>query len=311
MASKLNLGQLVAFLLAAAASLTSGLSTLTFCPTNISASPSLCVQDFDRGTSLAAVLSSTNSSNGIGTITLDVSGKGIDSIANVPPTLWPSITVLYVASCPFPGKSRARNLRQNNFSTLSDLLTNCPSSVESLDLGFNRFTALENVRWEFAFPRLRTLLLNGNNISTLKNVTFPPSLQTLDLSDNPLFTVEMSRITFNQLSTSMNLKMHTLQQKDTGLFQSMCTDGEVLFIATNALCVANPPSESSHFWGCVKTYGLLGFLVMSVVGLYFLPRQPHEARGLRGTFLSSGDEASSPTSVFGTMNTPSMSPPCH
>ncbi|KAF0718068.1 hypothetical protein As57867_001915, partial [Aphanomyces stellatus] len=225
----------------------------------------------------------------------DLSGHDLQSIASVPPEQWPRLTTL--------------NLSHNVLMSVDDVLKNLPPTIEVLDLSFNRITAIENVRWDIAFPRLTTLLLNGNNISTLKNATFPLSLQTLDLSDNPLFSVEMSRATFNQLSSSMNVTMHTLRQMGTGLFKSMCPEGELSYIKTNAVCVVEPPSASNPFSRFAKSYGLIVLLTMCIVGLYLLPRQPQEERGLRGTFLSSGDEVMSPMSMFGSMNSPTT-PPC-
>ncbi|KAF0691248.1 Aste57867_17480 [Aphanomyces stellatus] len=122
MGFKSNMYQHFYFLLVAAASLATSLSTLTLCPTNTTSSPALCVQDINGGlpTVVTPPSSTANSTTMVldPTTILDLSGHDLQSIASVPPEQWPRLTTL--------------NLSHNVLMSVDDVLKNLPPTIEVL-----------------------------------------------------------------------------------------------------------------------------------------------------------------------------------
>ncbi|KAH9119651.1 hypothetical protein LEN26_011540 [Aphanomyces euteiches] len=82
-----------------------------------------------------------------------------------------------------------------------------PSTLTDLDLSFNRGIAQNNsllfqMSWSFFTPQLTRLSCRGNNLTsvTISAETFPDSLASLDLSDNPNMALTLDQTTFERFS---------------------------------------------------------------------------------------------------------------
>ncbi|KAK4229771.1 HotDog domain-containing protein [Podospora fimiseda] len=101
--------------------------------------------------------------------------------------------ICYIAS-KFPGLT-SLHADSNQLSSLTTIPPSLPftSTLVSLHLEFNDFTSLSDLAPISALTTLKSLLLKGNNISTITNSSSPPSifptnLQYLDLSYNRVST---------------------------------------------------------------------------------------------------------------------------
>ncbi|CAK4162925.1 unnamed protein product [Aphanomyces euteiches] len=122
----------------------------------------------------------------------------------------------------------------------------------------------------------------------VENVSFPPSLTSLDLFDNPLATVDLRQETFAQLM-HINITMQTKYQGgDVIDKKALCPSGLVYVLPSihawdatvashNVVCVVDPyvPTHSTSIKG----------------------RYKHRDHNLRETFVSSIDGDMSPAAV--------------
>ncbi|KAF0718070.1 Aste57867_1919 [Aphanomyces stellatus] len=163
------------------------------------------------------------------------------------------------------------NLSHNLLSTIDDVLR-LPPWIETLDLSYNKFNALVRVNWSALFPNLATLyvttpqlksrnwphrrqhrILRGNNISTVQDNSFPPSLAILDLSENPLAQMILNRATFDQLSApTVTFTFHTLRQKadivlspDVAAANAACGANALEYMENNVVCVSSSPAAAT------------------------------------------------------------------
>ncbi|KAH9162189.1 hypothetical protein LEN26_001057 [Aphanomyces euteiches] len=202
------------------------------------------------------------------------------------------------------------NLSSNALSS-TDEIFQLPPSIQILDLSYNRFNLLFQTNFSY-FVNLTTLILRGNNISTMvENVSFPPSLTSLDLFDNPLATVDLRRETFAQLM-HINITMQTKYQGgDVIDKKALCPSGLVYVLPSihawdatvashNVVCVVDPyvPTHSNSIKGFLLIAGASLFcLVLMVVLVFNAGRYKHRDHNLRETFVSSIDGDVSPAAV--------------
>ncbi|KAF0691251.1 Aste57867_17483 [Aphanomyces stellatus] len=236
------------------------------CPNN---SPSFCLVDTITG---ATVIANWTNSNGMNsTHMLDLSNFGIQSI-HMPGMQWPP-------------QLKQLNLSHNNLTTL-DSINQLPRSLDLLDLSENEIASLDNIDWR-VFPNLITLVLRGNNISTMRKPIFPTSLQTLDLVDNPLAVVHVDGVTATQL-TAMTLSMHKMNQRGNDY---VCVAGDLVYVGTNAVCVGDVKHSRYQGWTriCSIVVGLAVVLLFIAAAIFFLNRTL-SAKTRRPTVVESDDE---------------------
>ncbi|ETV85732.1 hypothetical protein H257_02325 [Aphanomyces astaci] len=117
--------------------------------------------------------------------TIDLSSNGLRSI-NVASTSQVKVMSL--------------NLRHNEINATG--VVNLPPTLHFLDLGYNaisRMDATTTFNWT-RLPQLTTLILTGNNLTTINRPSFPTSLTTLDLSGNNITSFIVGARTWAQLT---------------------------------------------------------------------------------------------------------------
>ncbi|CAK4112711.1 unnamed protein product [Aphanomyces euteiches] len=153
------------------------------------------------------------------------------------------------------------NLSYNALSSMENLLC-LPSSLQVLDVSYNQLTAMENINWN-SFPNLTTLILRGNAIASMRNTSFPPTLTTLDLSNNPLASVVLSKATYTQLNALPSLSMHTTTQHVDLLLKNFqfngCSVQDIKYLGENVVCIETEPTVKSTLG---STLGYLAILVV-------------------------------------------------
>ncbi|CAK4112698.1 unnamed protein product [Aphanomyces euteiches] len=153
------------------------------------------------------------------------------------------------------------NLSYNALSSMENLLC-LPSSLQVLDVSYNQLTAMENINWN-SFSNLTTLILRGNAIASMRNTSFPPTLTTLDLSNNPLASVVLSQATYTQLNALPSLSMHTTTQRVDLLLNNFefngCGVQDIKYLGENVVCIATEPTLKSTLG---STLGDLAILVV-------------------------------------------------
>ncbi|KAG9407089.1 hypothetical protein AC1031_001733 [Aphanomyces cochlioides] len=139
------------------------------------------------------------------------------------------------------------NLSYNALSSMENLLC-LPSSLQVLDVSYNELAAMENINWNY-FPNLTTLILQGNAIASMRNTSFPSTLTTLDLSDNPLASVVLSKATYTQLNGLPSLSMHTTTQHVDLQLNNVefngCGVQDIKYLGENVVCVETEPTLKS------------------------------------------------------------------
>ncbi|KAG9407091.1 hypothetical protein AC1031_001733 [Aphanomyces cochlioides] len=137
-----------------------------------------------------------------------------------------------------------------------------PSSLQVLDVSYNELAAMENINWNY-FPNLTTLILQGNAIASMRNTSFPSTLTTLDLSDNPLASVVLSKATYTQLNGLPSLSMHTTTQHVDLQLNNVefngCGVQDIKYLGENVVCVETEPTLKSAL---VSTLGYLAIFVV-------------------------------------------------
>ncbi|CAK4989953.1 unnamed protein product [Aphanomyces euteiches] len=95
------------------------------------------------------------------------------------------------------------NLSHNNLTWKSSM--HIPRNVNILDLSYNRINY-----WTFNFSKLTKLAelyLRGNGLTNVRFVNMlPPSLVKLDLSDNPIVTIDVDKATYSR-SNDFNVEI--------------------------------------------------------------------------------------------------------
>ncbi|KAG9407092.1 hypothetical protein AC1031_001734 [Aphanomyces cochlioides] len=265
-------------------------NVLVTCPGNLTVE-SVCLQDSSGSTSIVEVPTTTN-------YTLYVIPR---KQADCPCRNLSSASVKAIqniSSAPFA------DLSSNLLFNANDILQ-LPRSIEYLSLSLNQFKSLEDMNLT-VFPNLRTLIMRGNKLASIRNVSFPQSLITLDLSDNPVAVVEVSEATFTQMA-KMNISLQTIHQRGDGTLSSMCTSGHVDYLASsNVVCVLKSPSQASTITAWLVSNGVV-VLCMAVL-ISFGVRSRCQTTGdstLRETFVSSYASETSPLDSESTGEIPS------
>ncbi|KAH9083158.1 hypothetical protein Ae201684P_014055 [Aphanomyces euteiches] len=173
------------------------------------------------------------------------------------------------------------------------------------NLSLNQFKSLEDLNLT-VFPNLRTLIMRGNKLASIRNVSFPQSLVTLDLSDNPLALVELSQATFTQMA-KMNVSLRTIHQRGDGTLSSVCTSGHVDYLASsNVVCVLKSPSKASAIIAWLVSNGVVVLCMAVLISFGVWSRCRTTGGGtLRETFISSYASAASPLESESTGEIPS------
>ncbi|KAG9407088.1 hypothetical protein AC1031_001732 [Aphanomyces cochlioides] len=154
-----------------------------------------------------------------------------------------------------------------------------PSSLQVLDVSYNELAAMENINWNY-FPNLTTLILQGNAIASMRNTSFPSTLTTLDLSDNPLASVVLSKATVTQLNGLPSLSTHTTTQHVDLQLNNFefngCGVQDIKYLGENVVCVETNLSSIESAAASTAGY-LVGIVVLFAVlmggGAFYLSKQ--------------------------------------
>ncbi|ETV99831.1 hypothetical protein H310_07873 [Aphanomyces invadans] len=185
------------------------------------------------------------------------------------------------------------NLSHNALPSIgSGGILRLPSSITTLDLSYNMLETLDSVDWGH-FANLSTLILKGNQIRSMKAPLFPRSLVQLDLSDNPLVDVELSRDTYLQL-TNVTVLMRTTRQVGDGTFpKRICPGSDLRFLGSNCVCVVAPPSTPHPVVEWLSKYGVL--VLGATIVVFFAVKRGNDiapAHLVRDTFMESSCDES-------------------
>ncbi|EQC37655.1 hypothetical protein SDRG_05243 [Saprolegnia diclina VS20] len=146
----------------------------------------------------------------------------------------------------------------------------------------------KNVRSRLsAFQNLRVLNLSNNQLRSIRNPTFPASLQSLDLSGNVISVFDVSTATYKALVALPRLTLGTVAL-------TSCS-GQLMMLGRAVVCVTDANATLSFFGSLYGPLVLVfgGFTTISLAYLIFFRDRESSATerrdpALRATCISSG-----------------------
>ncbi|KAF0691086.1 Aste57867_17624 [Aphanomyces stellatus] len=225
---------------------------------------------------------------------IDLSARGIQMVQSLPsePTSL-DLSKNAIRDIPTFDRTNPSTLQTLNLSwnaMTQDSRLELPSTLKTLDLSYNRISKL--FRWAplSTMPSLTRLILKGNQLSMIRETSFPPTLKELDVTNNPIVSFDMNPATYRLLTQpDFVLKMDKLPADVV----TSCVGTPTLLPGTSTyVCVYDGAHDeiSAMAFAFLSKYAAV---VMCVFVLAFVIRRYRQSRNQdqelypRDTYLSS------------------------
>ncbi|KAG9398229.1 hypothetical protein AC1031_014831 [Aphanomyces cochlioides] len=135
---------------------------------------------------------------------LDLSHRNIDVVSTIP-TLATTVDlsfneIRHISSLPSDQTSSVLNVNLSYNALTASSYLELPSTIQTLDLSYNRITSMDESIWRNLPRSLQSLSLKGNGMTTVRCSSMPPKLRQLDLSGNSIQTIIADVASFNLLT---------------------------------------------------------------------------------------------------------------
>ncbi|CAK4089918.1 unnamed protein product [Aphanomyces euteiches] len=202
---------------------------------------------------------------------LDLSHRNISVVSTIP-TLATTVDLSFNLIANFPSPSADQSSRVLSLNLSHNVLTSLsfpqlPSTIQTLDLSYNRITSIDGSVWSNLPRSLQSLTLSGNNLTTLRCSNLPTQLKRLDLSGNAIQSIVMDAASYNLMSQpdfvlTIDPNESIVSTDPTCLTPPSYFNGNYICVTTSA---TSSSTGSGNFAGFMAKYGAAGFIVLVVL----------------------------------------------
>ncbi|KAH9114893.1 hypothetical protein LEN26_006757 [Aphanomyces euteiches] len=202
---------------------------------------------------------------------LNLSHRNINVVSTIP-TLAAIVDLSFneirdISALPSDQTSSVLNVNLSHNALTASSYLELPSTIQTLDLSYNRITSMDESFWRNLPRSLQSLSLKTNGLKTVRCSSMPPKLRQLDLSGNAIQTIVADVASFNLLTRPDFVLVIDPNQTVVSTDPAACLKPPS-YIHDNFICVTEATSSTasqSAFVGFMGKYAAGFFIVLVVV----------------------------------------------